>query len=168
MWHSPKEKLKAGGRVEMLVKGGKQGKNVRGIWMNNKENVASETDHKMRENLCLTNWNGYDDGISERLRTYAWDRACSLHSLMSLMRLLYLENTNENSQNKTLNNFLYVVLCNVVFCHCYINFIVKSRSCIFVQPTLKTKSFLCFLQKTKKSLCFLLLYPQILISLHAH
>lgn len=27
--------------------------------------------------------------------TYAWDRACSLHSLMSLMRLLYLQNTQE-------------------------------------------------------------------------
>lgn len=80
------------------------------------------------------------DGISERLCTYAWDRACSLHSLMSLMRLLYLENTNENSRNKTLNNFLYVVPCNTVYCRCYIYLIVKPRTCIFVQPTLKRKS----------------------------
>lgn len=35
--------------------------------MHNKENVASETDHKMRKNLSVTNWNECDDGISERL-----------------------------------------------------------------------------------------------------
>lgn len=85
MWRPRKEGLRAGGRVEALAKSGKQGDEQRNV------------NESQRKWWWIIN-------VWERWRrcTYACDKACSLHSLMSLMRLLYLEETKQSSDSLSL------------------------------------------------------------------
>lgn len=82
-------------RVKALVKGWKQG-NIWRMLMNCKE-IDDESSTCEEGDDC----------------TYACDKACSLHSLMSLMRLLYLEESKQSSDS------LILVGSTVVFHYCF-------------------------------------------------